>query len=503
MATRTSTAAVFDALESRVLLSTYSLSSIPLLSSNPGARAKLYLDFVGAPANAWGSYSVPATPAFDQDGNASTFSEGELSSIREIWTRIAEAYSPFNIDVTTVNPGNLNHGQTLRAVIGGSGTWTGGTYGGLSYVGSFTNLALPNTVYIFAKNQGNGNPAYTADAAIHEAGHGFGLQHQSVYDSAGHLVSEYNQGNGLVAPNMGVTYYSARGLWWYGPSDLGSTVIQDDLAIISSPTNGFGYRTDDRSNTPATAATMTLSGSTVTASGIIEKRTDSDFYKFTTGPGAVSFSASPATAGGMLDLKLVLYNSAGTLLRTVDTPSLGENLSLTLGAGTYEVGVLSHGGYGDIGQYSLRGTIVSTTVVAQTPAPAPAPANNARPAAPTMLTATPLDTTEAWLMWTDKANNELQFKIERSTDGVHFTEIGTVGANVTGYRRPGLLPGTTYAWRVRAYGAGGYSDYSNVAWVTTKPLAPVPAQPVGIFSATPVATVRFSDWLTSGGKVLN
>jgi hypothetical protein len=41
----------------------------------------------------------------------------------------------------------------------------------------------------------------------------------------------------------------------------------------------------------------------------------------------------------------------------VDTSSLGEMLSATLGAGCYYLAVLSHGGYGDIGQYTLAGTI--------------------------------------------------------------------------------------------------------------------------------------------------
>src|SRR5438105_4543180 len=75
-----------------------SLSSGPQLHSLPGAADAVYLDFVGAPAQTWGSYSVPATPAFDQDGDPSTFSTGELAAIQEIWARVVEKYSPFNID---------------------------------------------------------------------------------------------------------------------------------------------------------------------------------------------------------------------------------------------------------------------------------------------------------------------------------------------------------------------------------------------------------------------
>jgi len=70
---------------------------VPALSSNPSATAKLYIDFNGAAAQSWGSFSVPATPAYDQDGDATTFSDAELASIKEIWARVAEKYSPFNL----------------------------------------------------------------------------------------------------------------------------------------------------------------------------------------------------------------------------------------------------------------------------------------------------------------------------------------------------------------------------------------------------------------------
>src|SRR4051794_28790996 len=58
------------------------LSSVPQLHSNSGAGAALYLDFIGAPAQTWGPYNVPQTPAFDQDGDATTFSSGEIAAIQ-------------------------------------------------------------------------------------------------------------------------------------------------------------------------------------------------------------------------------------------------------------------------------------------------------------------------------------------------------------------------------------------------------------------------------------
>src|SRR5579864_9295217 len=50
------------------------LTAVPSLSSDPGAPATLYLDFHGEPAQSWGGQTVPATPAYDSDGDPTTFS---------------------------------------------------------------------------------------------------------------------------------------------------------------------------------------------------------------------------------------------------------------------------------------------------------------------------------------------------------------------------------------------------------------------------------------------
>jgi hypothetical protein len=81
-----------------------------------------------------------------------------------------------------------------------------------------------------------------------------------------------------------------------------------------------------------------------------------------------------------------------------------------------------------------------------------------------------VSSSEIDLSWTDNSDNETEFKIERSTDaGITFTEIATVGANVTTYPDTGLAPSTTYAYRVRASNSTGDSDYSNTAIAITSP----------------------------------
>ena len=83
------------------------------------------------------------------------------------------------------------------------------------------------------------------------------------------------------------------------------------------------------------------------------------------------------------------------------------------------------------------------------------------PAAPTNLTATAVSQTRIDLKWTDTSNNEDGFKVERSPDGVTFTQIATVSANTTAYSNTGLTCNTFYQYRVRAYNSNGNSAYSN------------------------------------------
>jgi len=90
------------------------------------------------------------------------------------------------------------------------------------------------------------------------------------------------------------------------------------------------------------------------------------------------------------------------------------------------------------------------------------------PAAPSRLQALAVRTDAIFLVWQDNSNNESAFRIEMSTGGGAFVEIGTTPANTLGVFINGLAPSTTYTFRVRASNDVGNSAYSNQASATTR-----------------------------------
>ena len=89
-----------------------------------------------------------------------------------------------------------------------------------------------------------------------------------------------------------------------------------------------------------------------------------------------------------------------------------------------------------------------------------------------VLEAVPDTTTSTSLRWTDGDLKEDGFKIERSTDGVTFTQITTVGSGVFQYNDTGLTESTEYYYRVREYLGSDDGPYSNVAATWTVPSTP-------------------------------
>lgn len=358
----------------------YSLSQTFQLNSLPTATKTIYLDFTGHTTSGtwWNSGFTDGaaftTPAWSMDGIAA-FSDAELERIQLIWQRVAEDFAPFNVNVTTQDPGaaaiiRSGSGDTawgVRVVIGGSySDWFGDSAGGVAYLNTFGS-SVDQGVFVFSNNLGNGEKSI-AEAASHEVGHALGLSH----DGKGTLGYYEGHGSGATgwAPIMGVGYYRELTQWSKGEYP-NSTTAQDDLAIITSSSNGFGYRADDYGSSRSVASQLatTLSGTskTVNVAGVIERNTDQDWFSFTTTGGLVTLNVNGAARGSNLDIVASLYNSSGALVFTSNPLDLTTaSISTSLAAGTYYVMIDGVGArtltdgysdYGSLGQYFITGSI--------------------------------------------------------------------------------------------------------------------------------------------------
>jgi hypothetical protein len=105
------------------------------------------------------------------------------------------------------------------------------------------------------------------------------------------------------------------------------------------------------------------------------------------------------------------------------------------------------------------------------------------PIPPSNPAAVAVSSSQINLSWTDNSTNETGFKIERKIGaGGSYSQIATVGANVSTYSHTGLAAGTTYYYKVRAYNASGDSTFTNEVSATTTSITTA----VRIARATPL-----------------
>jgi hypothetical protein len=384
-----------EVLEDRRLMAVV----IPELNSLPGAAKSIYLDFDGDVQSVWTRDGWQTYK--DIKAQASDLNEAD---IRKVWETVAEDYAPFNVNVTTVQPASFADNVAMRVVIAGDVTAklvtgpsttvnvSGNRFiaditddgvvnlvntSGWAGIGSFTNDE-PNVVYVFGKylsTWGTTSPeghsrslaALVANTASHEAGHSFGLWHHTGVD-ADAAASNYDVGTPLTTPIMGDNTAADRTLWSNYAVD-GTT-----FNSIGRLTKTLGARADDHPSgiwlaRPLTFASPSGFGLQAVVSGIIGTTTDQDWFKFSTGGGGnhgfylntVQF----ANLDAQLDVYKVISYQFGPVISRVASfdpetttgqpfSGLGASFTAQLAAGDYLVAVKSHGGYGDLGNYTLR-----------------------------------------------------------------------------------------------------------------------------------------------------
>jgi hypothetical protein len=123
------------------------------------------------------------------------------------------------------------------------------------------------------------------------------------------------------------------------------------------------------------------------------------------------------------------------------------------------------------------------------------------PVAPSGTAASATAYNSVTVRWADNSSDEAGFKVERSGNGVDFTEIATLGAATTSFVDNGVVASSNFYYRVRAYNSVGNSAFSNTASVTTPAVpAPAPAQPTSVAArndADGSATVTWIDASTN------
>ncbi len=423
--------------------------SLPKLSSYPAAPSTIYLDFDGQVVNS----------AVWNGGTAFTCAPATLTDaqITEIFNRVSEDYRPFEINITTDEAvfTSAPLEKRIRVIVTPTSSWYGNA-GGVAYVGSFT-WGDDTPAFVFSALLGN-SPKMVAECCSHESGHSVGLSHQSKYDASCNLSAVYNDGVGSGepswAPIMGNSYNRNMSGWNNGPTPYGCTYVQDNLSIITSQ-NGFGYRIDDFPNDIITTKAQSIDAKNISVDGIITTTTDKDAFEFTLAKNAnfhldiKPYSVAASNAGANLDVKVQLYNSSKTLIRTYDpATTMAIVIDTILNQGDYYLIVDGDGnantsGYGSLGSYQMRGIA------------------GLLPIRDVALTGKS-DNSKHNLNWNIISDEPIKtIVVETSTDGVNFKAVNSFSSSIKNFIYTPFEKSDMY-YRLKVTSTYNQTVYSNI-----------------------------------------
>jgi predicted phage tail protein len=281
---------------------------------------------------------------------------------------------------------------------------------------------------------------------------------------------------GITAPSgltaSSVTQTQLRLSWADNSNnELGFFVYQSTDGLAFTPVLGVGAGVTSTNIRPLTQDTLYYyrvnayaTGSTSAYSNLISVRT---LPNIPTAPSNLSL-----LVGGTSQIRVSWTDNSTNeqffnLYRSTDGVSYPFGITLPAGSTTYLNTGLSAGT-----TYFYRVNAANTGGTSGFAGPVSATTVPTIPVAPSNLRFTNRTTTRLDLAWNDNSNNESGFLIQSSLTGVTYTNLDTVGANVTGYEVRGLNVGTTYFFQVAAFNAGGTSSFSGATSWQTLPTAP-------------------------------
>jgi hypothetical protein len=350
------------------------------LESRPQARKVLYLDFDGhtTVGDYWNDQLETPSLVSAPYATPTTVTTEQRDAIYEIWQRVSEDYLPFDINVTTRNPGVEGLRRTSAAdtaygqrVVISPTNWVGSGTLGVALLSVFDE-SFDHSAFVFT---GNRSARVIAEAVSHEAGHTLGLRHDGDSD----VGSEYYDGHGQWAPIMGRSIDAATPVTqWSRGEYSGANNLEDDIAGIASY---VGYRSDDHADIALFATPV---GSTSTTEGVIGAGRDVDMFAVDVDAGPVEVALGPTFAPLSNLLASVTVRDSGGVIVGAGSPQSATGWTATVtfaapAAGRYTIEVRPVGWlnpfdsgfstYGSMGAYQLLVSGVAPT----TPVPPPPP----------------------------------------------------------------------------------------------------------------------------------
>ena len=486
------------------------------LHSKPGSAHTIFLDFDGThvAGTGWNDEGLPAGDyvGWDPSGNGySTFSSSEQDVIQSVWQRVSEDYAPFDVDVTTQDPGDARLASAFasRALVTEDATaWQSlcdSGCGGIAYMGAFdlagADHAYTQPAWIFTGGTTD-EAKGIAEAVTHEVGHNMGLDHDGLgYQDPTHINTQlgYYEGHANWAPIMGASYYHPVSQWSHGEYSNAGNPLEDDVAVIAAST--LGLRADEAGGTVATAAPLPP------GTAFITSRTDTDTYLLGQCSGTLTVTASPATTGPDLDIALTLLDAGGTVVTTADPASgeadadtatgLAATISRSVSAGEYAVRVDGVGNGSPSSGYNDYGSLGAYTLTASGCSDSGTPT---APAAPTAAHAERDGATTATLSWSAPADDGgspvTGYQVQLDDTG--WVAVGTA----TGHQFTGVGTGA-HQLSVRAVNAVGPGTAAQVSLAASGSLpGAVRDLAASVDAPSGAATVSWSAPASDGGSPL-